>query len=177
MSALCAQRREESAEARRCADAVLDVLRRRPTFTYGQMIALGVATEAYVALWQKSRDEEDKIALHERIRQSLPVFRRLAALIPVARPHAYLWHGQYAALRGHTRLAEWLLRTSLRAAEHYHMPFEEALAHQALAEVAQARGDRAAAKKKRSESRVLFERLGVHWHVAGLSRLDTKHAS
>jgi ATP/maltotriose-dependent transcriptional regulator MalT len=117
------------------------------------------------------------VALKERFMQALALLRTLATLFPIGRPQALLWHGRSAALHGHKRLAEWLFSKSLRAAQHYQIPFDEALAHQALAEVAQARGDRAAAEKERSMARVLFERIGAHWHVADLSRLAMEHAS
>lgn len=172
ISGLCALRRELPIEARRCADRALDILLAKPTLVYGQLVVLVAVTETYAVLWQKSRDANEKVALATRFRDALARFRILGALIPIGRPQAFLWHGRYAALHGQTRFAEWLFHRSQQASARYRMPFDEAHAHKALAELAQARGECATAAAERNKARLLFERLGAHWHCAQLSVLD-----
>jgi hypothetical protein len=72
-------------------------------------------------------------------------------------------------MRGQRTLAALYLRRALAAAKRRRTPFDEALAHQALAELADARRERGLAAEHRRAARETFERLGAHWHVADLS--------
>ncbi|MEP7124022.1 MAG: AAA family ATPase [Byssovorax sp.] len=165
--ALAARRRGDRGEARRRADAALDVLLTTPPMTYGLLESPPAVIEVHAALWSEAVKGADKSAIEARMEQGLSVFRRFAFVIPIARPRAFLWHGRWAALRGRTRLAEWHLRKALEAARRYRMPFEEALTHEALASFEEARGERLRAGEHRRGARALFEQLDAQWHLGG----------
>ncbi len=164
-AALCALRQGDRGEARRRADAALKEMRAMPPMSHALLESSSAVIEVYTALWSEAAEGAGKSALAVQIEQGLSVFRQFALLIPIARPRAFLWHGRWAALRGRTRLAGWHLRKALEAALRYRMPFEEALAHEALARFEEARGERGRAGEHRRVARELFERLDAQWHL------------
>jgi hypothetical protein len=73
-------------------------------------------------------------------------------------------------MRGRTTRARWYLQQALASAARYRMPFDEALALQALGDIEDARGEHAHAAQHRRQARGLFERLGASWHAAEVAR-------
>lgn len=132
--ALCALRDGDPVEARRFADATLKGLLTASSLAL--IVGIAALVETYFCLWSEARTDPERVELHKALRQSLGTLRTSGALFPIDRPIVFLWHGQYAAQRGHTWLATWLLQKALAAAERYRMPFEEGLAREALAKVA-----------------------------------------
>jgi hypothetical protein len=174
-AALCALRRGELGEARRRADAALACLRAIPPMTYAFLDAVPAVAEVYAALWAEAKDRAGAAVLEARMARLLAILRRFSVVVPIAGSSAFLWHGRWAALRGQAARARWCFGRALAAAERHQLPFDEALAHQALAgagvgEERTARGasERAAAHRLRACAG--FERLGASWHAAQVSR-------
>jgi hypothetical protein len=165
-AALYALRIDDRAEARRCADETLQSLRSAPPFGNVTVEGASPVIETYLALWHRTTDAAERAALDLRMRQAIATLYGLAATFPICRPRTLYWCGRYAELRGYPRLADWLLRRALELAERYRMTFEEALTRQALAELAQLRGERESAAAQRNAARLLFERIGARWYAA-----------
>ncbi|MGK3967745.1 serine/threonine-protein kinase PknK [Sorangium sp. So ce118] len=164
-TALCALRRGDVGEARRRADAALEGMRGTPPMTYAMLESTSAVVEVYTALWSEAAEGAGKSVLAARIEQGLAVLWPFALFTSIARPRAFLWQGRWAALRGRARLAGWHLHKALEAALRYRMPFEEALAREALASFEEARGERGRAGEHRRVARALFERLDAQWHL------------
>lgn len=172
-SALCALRMDERVEARRWADEALQSLRSAPPFGNLTVEGASPVIETYLALLQRSSSDTERADLDLRLKQAIATLYGLAMTFPVCRPRTLYWRGRYAALHGHSRLADWLLRRALASAEQRGMAFEEALIHQALADLAELRGERGSAAAQRNKARLLFERTGARWYAAQLDLRDT----
>jgi hypothetical protein len=84
-------------------------------------------------------------------RSALDALARVARLFPIASPAASTLRGIYFQRIGKPRRAQRLLRRGLALAEQLHMPYDQAVAHAALGNTA--------------EARALFERLDCRWHL------------
>jgi hypothetical protein len=168
MSALCALRRGDAAEARRRADAALESIPESPPLLPSFIDGPPAVVEVYAALLARARSASERADLRRRLDRSLVALRTAGQILPIARSSALLWSGRCAALSERRTLGAWYLRRALAAAKRWRVPFDEALAHQALAGVAEARGDRGLAVEHRHVAREMFERLGADWHVADL---------
>lgn len=173
-SALCALRRGNTRQAALHAEATLHLLLVRAPFGYALHEGIAPLVEVYFTLWCAASDAQEQAELHLRLAKSLSWLRTWAAMFPISRPLAFLWHGRYAARRGALRTAGWLLRLSLQAAMRCRMPFEQALAHQALADLAKARGDLVTSSIERRAALELFEQLGASWYVEQIQGKDAR---
>jgi len=167
-AALCALRRGDDGEARRRADVALERLIAIPPMTYAFVDAVPAVVEVYAALWSRAAGGAAAAELETCVARTLAVLRRFSLVIPIARSSALLWHGRWAALRGRAARAGWYLRMALAVAERYRMPFDEALARHALAELEDARGERAHARMHGRRALDLFERFDARWHAAAV---------
>jgi hypothetical protein len=125
--------------------------------------------EVYLTLWIAAPHGAAGADLHRRLRQALAALRTFGATFPFGRPRALLWHGIHAARRRRAPLARWCLQQALASAQRYRMPFDEALARAALADIDDARGQRERASEHRRAARELFAQVGASWHVAQVS--------
>jgi tetratricopeptide (TPR) repeat protein len=167
-SALCALRRGDEAEARRRADAALESTPARPPLLPSFSDGPPAVVEVYAALVPRARSASERADLRQRLLRSLDALRTAGQVLPIARPSALLWSGRCAEVCGQGPLAAWYLRRALTAAKRWRVPFDEALAHQALAGLAEARGERELAVEHRHAASEMFERLGAEWHLAEL---------
>jgi hypothetical protein len=85
-------------------------------------------------------------------RTALANLARLAKLFPIAAPAAATLLGVYHLRTNHPRRATRHLRKGLALAEQLQMPYDQAVAHAALGNTA--------------EARAIFSRLGCVWHLA-----------
>jgi hypothetical protein len=164
-AALCALRRGDLRGARSRADATLEALSSCRTVGWGQLPPVFDMVEVYVTLWSGAGHTAGEADLRGRLEQSLAWARRVAIMFPIARSRAFLWHGRYAALRGHAALAAPCFRRALASARRHRTPFDEALARKALAEAGEASGDPRGADEHRRAARAIFERLGASWYL------------
>ena len=136
-SALCALRDGDAAAARRLADATLKAL--LSTSSIALVLGIAALVETYFLLWSESQVAQEKDELHRHLRHALAALRTSAVMIPIDRPVALLWHGLYAAERGHVTLATWIVQRAIAAADRYCMQPEAQRAREALAEVSRKR--------------------------------------
>lgn len=136
-SALCALRDGDAAAARRLADATLKAL--LSTSSIALVLGIAALAETYFLLWSESQAAQEKVELHRHLLQALAALRTSAVMIPIDRPVALLWHGLYAAQRGHVTLATWILQRAIVAEDRYCMQPEAQRAREALAEVSRKR--------------------------------------
>jgi eukaryotic-like serine/threonine-protein kinase len=169
LAALCALRRGDADEARRHADATLERLLATPPMVSQFLDVVSAMAEVYTALWSKAADGARATELESLVAKALSVLRSFGLRMPMGRPRALLWYGRWAAMRGRAMRARWYLRKAVESAKRYRMPFDEALALQALAEVEDARSERAHAVQHRRRAHELFEQLGASWHAAEVS--------
>ena len=132
LSALCELRRGDPAKARRIADETLDLIGSAVSPAYGQLDGLAALVEVCIALWAAAPAGGEKKVRKLRVEQSLQVLWIFSVMLPVGRPLAWLWSSHYASLRGHPRLASWLLRKAQRAASAFGRPFDQEQVKQAL---------------------------------------------
>jgi hypothetical protein len=168
---LPALRRGAAAAARRRADAALEGLLALPPMSYPQLEAASSVAEVYAALWSEVAGDARAHALAALVARSLSILRGFGFTTPIARSRALLWHGRWAAMRGRATRALLYLKQALASAVHYRMPFDEALARQALADAEDLRGGHARAAEHRRRARELFEQLGASWYAARVSAL------
>ena len=162
-AALCELRRGDREAALPRADAALDRLADTPPMQYSLLEYLSAVLEVHMDLWSTA---EERSALAARITRGLAVLRKFAIVMPIVRPRALLWHGRWAAARGHRRLAALLLGRALAAAERLRMPFDEALVRASLASLT-ADPPRAAEQARRAAA--LFERVDAGWYAAAVT--------
>ena len=96
----------------------------------------------------------------------------MAAVFPICRPRALLWHGLYAERLGYSRIGDWLLERAREAAQRYRMPFDLGLAYLAQSELAHSRGQRATAQEAWQQARALLEQVEAHYYVGLVFRSD-----
>jgi len=132
LSALCELRRGDPLKARRIADETLDLIGSAVSPAYGQLDGIAALVEVCIALWAAAPAGREKNDRKLRVEQSLQVLWTFSVMLPVGRPQAWLWSSRYASLRGHPRLASWLLRKAQRAASASGRPFDEEQVKQAL---------------------------------------------
>lgn len=166
-SALCALRSGEPAQARQLADVAMEELKKvSPTASMEPVTSSGLI-ETYLSLWSEARGTQLQSELAQRLHQALGMLRMSGVIMPICRPRGLFWHGRYAALRGHRRLAEKLAQAALAAARRYDMPCDQGLAHELLAELAESRGDRARAHAEKVQASTIFQQLGARWNLSG----------
>jgi len=141
--------------ARAAADATTErtTARRSPVFTIAEGF-IGAA-DAYLELWRRGDASVEPAA-----RAALANLARLAKLFPIAAPAAATLTGVYHLRAGSRRRARRHLHRGLALAERLQMPYDQAVAHAALAEAGLA--DHAAL------ARALFTQLECRWHVDAL---------
>ena len=171
-AALCALRCGDKQDARRRADATLQALLSTPSFGNSVADAVAPLVETYFLLWSERQHDPEGSALHLRLRQSLAAFRGMAAVFPICRPRALLWHGLYAERLGYSRIGDWLLERAREAAQRYRMPFDLGLAYLAQSELAHSRGQRATAQEAWQQARALLEQVEAHYYVGLVFRSD-----
>jgi tetratricopeptide (TPR) repeat protein len=132
--------------ARTLADATTERMtsRRTPVFTISEGF-IGTV-DAYLELMRRGDTSVAPAA-----RSALDALARVARLFPIASPAASTLRGIYFQRIGKPRRAQRLLRRGLALAEQLHMPYDQAVAHAALGNTA--------------EARALFERLDCRWHL------------
>ena len=123
-------------------------------FLYSTALPLSVASEVAFAFWEPQPDDplRRQIAL-----KFLAKIKSLTGYILGARPLAARFDGWRAHIQGNTKQAQAKLEKSLRLAQQYQMPYEEALAHYHLGRF----GD----QSHRDQSQTMFTRLGVERHI------------
>lgn len=168
-SALCALRMGAADLAMERADAALDLLRSRVYFGYALAEQLGALCEVYLTAWRAARDTKERNTRQRKLQQSLDLLRTYGAAFAIGRAKALLWHGRYAAHRGHKRLAGWLLQKALQSAVLYRIPFDEALVHQALADLRYSSGEPTLAIEARRRAAELFAQVGATHYVSQVS--------
>ena len=158
LGAVCALRQGDRPLARRRADAALARLLASPPIHYGLLEIPPAVLEVYGELWAASDDPHERATLAAQTERCLAALRRFAINVVIVRPRALLCHGRWAELRGHPRRAAWYFTKALARADELHMPFEQALAHAALARLAPATEHARLATD-------LFTQLGARWHL------------
>src|SRR6185312_11339399 len=129
------------------------------------------AADAYLELWRRGDASVEPAA-----RTALANLTKLARLFPIAAPAAATLTGVYHLRTGSRRAALRHLRRGLAIAERLQMPYDQAVAHAALAEAhggpsrrAGASRGAAAAAEHAEAARALFTQLECRWHVERLA--------
>lgn len=158
MLASALARAGDTTRARSHADATTERIgkRRAPVFTISEGY-IGAA-DAYLELLRRGDASAAAPA-----RASIANLSRLSRMFPIAAPSATTFAGTLALRTGSPRRAARLLRKGLALAERLHMPYDQAVAHAALAETGAADHD---ATDHDAQARTLFRQLGCAWHLA-----------
>jgi hypothetical protein len=146
-------------EARRHADAALELIERFPPTTYHTMAGVAAVAESYLELWAEASATDLFIArgLAKRARAACAHLRRFARKFPFAVPRALLLDGMRHALDGRARRAAAAWRQCAVDAARRGMPYERGLA---LLLLGQHAGKRAM-EHERGEGRALLAELGA----------------
>ncbi len=152
MLACALARAGDTQRARTYADATTERIgkRRAPVFTIAEGF-IGAA-DAYLELLRRG---DPTSAAPARI--ALANLARLSRIFPIAAPAATTLAGVHALRTGSRRRAARLLRKGLALAEQLQMPYDQAVAHAALAEAGVGEHD--------AQARALFRQLGCAWHL------------
>lgn len=105
----------------------------RPTF-YGLFEGYSAIIEVPLANAQTADRESEKRKHLAKVRTAVGAMKTYAHVFPIGRPRLHYWQGRIAALMGKETKAIQHWRRSLKSAEELEMRYEQALAHQALAE-------------------------------------------
>ncbi|MBV8761878.1 MAG: protein kinase [Deltaproteobacteria bacterium] len=152
MLASALARAGDTQRARTVADATTERIgkRRAPVFTISEGF-IGAA-DAYLELLRRG-----DAAAAAPARTAVANLARLSRIFPIAAPAATTLAGTLALRTGSPRRAARLLRKGLALAERLHMPYDQAVAHAALAELGADGHD--------TQARALFRQLGCAWHL------------
>ena len=169
MMACALARAGDLSRARVAADATTERIgaRRPPVFTISEGF-IGAA-DAYLELWRRGDRSAAAAA-----RVALANLARLARAFPIAGPAARTLAGVSLLRAGQPRRALPLLRRGLALAEQLQMPYDQAVAHAALAEAGAGAGG---AVDHAASARRLFERLGCRWHLAAVTGGPVRRAA
>ena len=148
------QGQTEAAQRAASSAASLIIRFKRPTSFYLLEGYAGVA-EVYLSRWENGQDSRDTRQAAQRACLAL---RRFARVFPIGEPRARLWSGRLLHLSGRPGRARATWRASLSAAQRLDMPFEAALAHQALGRHA---ASAAQGRQHLERARTLLRELGL----------------
>ena len=98
-----------------------------PTMQY--LEGYGCAVEAALQLWQLASSHSERASTERQVRQALWQMVRFAWIFPVGKPRALVGLGRYLWLLGNREWALRCLRSGLKEALRFAMPYEQALAH------------------------------------------------
>ena len=95
--------------------------------------AYAALAEVYLGLWAAHASERERgREFGQRVARLGKVLGRFQLMYPISAAHRWLVWGHYYRLSGRVRTAGRSWRKGLAAAQHYHMPHEQGLAHRAL---------------------------------------------
>jgi hypothetical protein len=137
----------------------------KPPFVNTWIEGPPIIVEVYAALWSRASHFAERADLARRLERSLSALGKLDVTFPIARSRVALWKGRYAGMRGQRRREEWYLHQALNLSRRYRVPFDEALARQALAKI-----DHVRRAEHERIARMIFERLGAAWHLANFAQ-------
>lgn len=129
--ALARWRRGDPDGARAAADAAEAIISRTNQISHYLPPAYAGLAEVYLGLWDR-----DPVEMKRRLRQLTKILGEFSLMYPIGEPTACLVKGRYRERTGRTRSAARCYRKSLKAAERYAMPFEQAMAHATLGAIA-----------------------------------------
>jgi class 3 adenylate cyclase/tetratricopeptide (TPR) repeat protein len=131
--ALARWRRGDADGARAAADAAEAIISRTNQISHYLPPAYAGLAEVYLGLWDR-----EPVEMKRRLRHLTKILSEFSLMYPIGKPTALIVKGRYDWRTGWKRSALRCYRRSLKAAERYAMPFEQAAAH---AELAAATGD------------------------------------
>lgn len=147
------------------ADATYTMVSKISAIFWERYRCLSVPAEVYLEAWKRARDT-DPIEV-ERMRRAIKVLlRRLQAIcrrMPFVLPITLRLRGVTECMEGNHRRGEKLLRKSITAAEHLHLPIEEGIAEYEL--VRHAILDPAERNAHRERARMIFRSLGCELYL------------
>lgn len=126
--ALARWRRGDPNGARTAADAAEAIISRTNQISHYLPPAYAGLAVVYLGLW-----DEDAVEMERRMRHLCKILGEFSLMYPIGKPTALLVKGRYRERLGRKRSALRCYRRSLKAAERYAMPFEQAAAHAELA--------------------------------------------
>ena len=128
-------RENDLAAATRAADGVFKKIRSldRPA-SYLLLEGYSAVIEVYLANQKAETDPGRKKAFLADARAALKAMKTYAKVFPIGRPRFEYWQGQIDQLAGFSEKAHKHWRTSLAAAQELGMLYEQALAHEVLAQ-------------------------------------------
>lgn len=128
----------------------------RVDFTVSTLNALGAMAEVYTLAWLRhSPGTQPSEALRNGLTEQVKLLRSFSRRFPVGIPQRLLWKGWLLHLEGQTGRGTRAWRQSIRFAKAFGLPFEEACAWIALAQVAPT------GSSKRSQALEKAQRLAV----------------
>jgi len=139
---------------------LFDLLSQGPLYDAGNLAGYSNLAEACLGRWEASPQDHELRRQADRACKHLSGFARL---LPIGRPRAALWRGEYEWLRGRRAKAHRLWQKSLSAAQDLDMPFDEGLAHYAAGRRMPARNPQRA--EHLIQARDTFAELGAEYGV------------
>ncbi|MCB0196360.1 MAG: AAA family ATPase, partial [Anaerolineae bacterium] len=147
--ALVHLRRNEMDAAHRAAQTGLELITKTSPTSFLSLPGYAGIAETFLTLWEQDLvnqlgygvDAFKQPALHrttvrktsspyKRVaRRACRALRKYAKVFPIGQPRATLWQARFEWLSGRPWTAAELWQRSLSLAKHYHMPYDEALAH------------------------------------------------
>ncbi len=146
--------------AQRAAELALERIERSPARSFMTVSTYGMVADALLRAWRAARDGRstaDMDELRRRARRANRALGKLARVFPIAEPAKLLHEGTFAHLSGNEARARSHWEEAARLAAERELPYEEALALDALARSSSVQ----ARETPRERARMLFDRLGV----------------
>jgi tetratricopeptide (TPR) repeat protein len=136
LRALTTLRQGDKTNARRMADETRVEIGRTAHTGHGALEGYLSTIETYLELAEAEPSKDTRDELLSIIEKLLPGMHRYARLIPIGGARAALLQARLSALRGKYSAALASLRQSLAVAQQCALPYDEALAHRWLVELA-----------------------------------------
>jgi class 3 adenylate cyclase/tetratricopeptide (TPR) repeat protein len=119
-------------KAREYAVEVLDLMGNTSPTVYSMGVGFAAAAEALLTLWEKSLQQPDRgtdpASMKKLAERSIKLMRAFQSVFPIGKPQTEYFEGWHAAISGNPQKAVKLWRKSLKSAQKFQMPHEEALA-------------------------------------------------
>jgi serine/threonine protein kinase len=169
--ALASVRAAQLAEARNAADACLDWIAKGAPIANYNIFSYAAVAETYFALLAGATNEGERRTLRVLAARAVKQVRAIARVMPAAGPRAALWGGMKALhLQHQPAAAAKLFRQSRSLAQGLNMPYDEAVALLALAELEP--GSESAQRDLADAIRIL-DRLGALHDLERARRLQS----
>jgi serine/threonine protein kinase/tetratricopeptide (TPR) repeat protein len=163
--------RGELEAAREHAEVVQALARRVPPMLFSELHGYEGAALAWLGLWEHERRTAPgrPVSVAEPAREACARLSDFALRFPVAQPASLRCSGMLAWFQDKPRQARSAWRKALKVARELDMPYEEALAHLALARASAPGSPERAAHEQ--EARALFTRMGCEGRVREVEAL------